>query len=261
MHHMEITHFSIFETIIIIVGLFSVMVYGSSVYVSYKKDRSWPAYRSFLFIAGIFSAVLPLAGPFAEIVHHNFIAHMAGHLFLGMLAPLLIAFSQPMTLLMRALKTNAARNLSKIMRSRYIQIISNPIIASILNIGGLYLIYMTGLFHWMHESVWLFALVHLHVFLAGYLFTISIIYVDLTSHRYSFAYRAVVLVLALGFHKILSKLIYAEPPAGVPIADGEYGAMLMYYGGDIIDFVLIIVLCYEWYQMRSKTSHTYSFFQ
>lgn len=99
----------------------------------------------------------------------------------------------------------------------------------------------------------LFALVHLHVFLAGYLFTMSIIYIDIVTYRYSFLYRAAVLIAALGFHKILSKLIYASPPAGIPIQDGERGAMLMYYGGDIVDLALIIILCLEWYKRAERS--------
>ena len=135
--------------------------------------------------------------------------------------------------------------------------VTNPIIAAILNIGGLFLIYMTDLFTLMHTSAWLYGLVHLHVFLAGYLFTISIIYIDITTHRYSFMYRAIVLVLALGFHKVLSKLIYAAPPDGISKGAGESGALLMYYGGDIIDLGLIVILCWQWYQAHApKTQKT-----
>lgn len=251
-HHMDMTHFALFEAAVIIIAVFGVTGYLAAIYVSYKKDRQWPLARILLWVLGVAAAVLPLAGPLADLAHHNFTAHMWGHLLLGMLAPLLLVFAKPMTLLMRALSTDMAKSLSKILRSRYVQVISNPLVASILNIGGLFVLYMTDLFTLMHTSVWLFALVHLHVFLAGYLFTISIIYVDLNSHHHTFTYRAVILVLALGFHKVLSKMIYAAPPEGVATADAQTGGMVMYYGGDIIDLILIIVLCYEWYRSRVR---------
>ena len=97
-----------------------------------------------------------------------------GHLLLGMLAPLLIALSAPMTLLLRTLNVNYARKLSRLLRSHPIRFFSHPIVASILNIGGLWLLYTTNLYTAMHGNLLLHIIVHIHVFIAGYLFTISI---------------------------------------------------------------------------------------
>lgn len=256
MHHTDMANMTFIENLALIIALVTIALYLTAAYISvYKRRRPWPISRTLLFVVGVLTGLMALAGHLAESAHHNFTAHMMGHLLLGMLAPVLMAFGQPMTLLMRTLKTKHARNLSLIMRSQFVKFISNPITASILNIGGLYLLYMTNLFHIMHESTWIFVLVHLHVFLAGYLFTISIIYVDITAHRYSFTFRAIVLILALGFHKVLTKLIYANPMAGFSTEDIHQGAMLMYYGGDIIDLILIITLCYEWYRNRTAKVH------
>lgn len=61
----------------------------------------------------------------------------------------------------------------------------------------------------MHESLFLYVFIHIHVFLAGYLFTVSLAYVEPIPHRTSFLYRSSILVLALAAHGILSKYIYA----------------------------------------------------
>ena len=61
-------------------------------------------------------------------------------------------------------------------------------------------------------------------------------------------FRAIVLVCSLAGHSILSKYLYAHPPIGVSSADAETGAMLMYYGGDLIDLGLILIFCYQWYK-------------
>lgn len=255
---MNSINFAAFGSMSAVLAAVCLLLYPFAVFLSNKKHRKWPAFRYLFWASGILTAAAALTGPLFNASHASFTAHMAGHLLLGMLSPLLLVLSKPMTLLMRALNVAAARRLSRILKSRYVQFISNPVTASILNIGGLYLIYKTGLFTMMHSSLCLFALVHLHVFLAGYLFTISIIYIDLTSHRYSFMYRSVVLVLALGFHKILSKLIYAAPPQGISRQDGEKGALLMYYGGDLIDLCLIIILCYQWYKNTSLKRSMFS---
>lgn len=253
MHNMA-AYFPIIEISAMSVAAAVIILYLTGVYVSkYKKNRPWQMSNTLFFVSGILTGLLPFVGHLGESAHQNFTAHMMGHLLLGMLAPVLVAFGRPVTLLMRTLPTKYARKISIVMRSWFIQLITNPVTAAILNIGGLYMIYMTGLFHLMHTSAIVFILLHLHVFLAGYLFTVSIINVDLKVHRYSFIFRAAVLVTALGFHKALSKFIYAGAVSGFPSSDREQGAMLMYYGGDIIDLFLIIVLCNEWYRNRLNT--------
>ncbi|GAA0330200.1 hypothetical protein GCM10008967_20880 [Bacillus carboniphilus] len=90
--------------------------------------------------------------------------------------------------------------------------------------------------------------VHVHILVAGYVFTASMIYLDPIPHRYSFPYRTSVFVVTLGAHGVLSKYIFAHPPSGVPETQAQAGGMLMYYGGDLIDAILIFILCLQWYQ-------------
>lgn len=247
-------HFFILEIIAASIAIAALILYPAAMYNSNRKHRPWKKRRYLLFAAGVIIAASALTGPLAGLSHTDFTVHMFGHLMLGMLGPLLILLGKPMTLIMRTLNVSDARKWSKFLNMKYVKFISHPITASILNIGGLFLIYKTGLFELMHTSVLLYAAVHLHVFLAGYLFTMSMIYIDIVTHRCSFLYRAVILVTALGFHKILSKLIYASPPAGISRQDGESGAMLMYYGGDIVDLALMVILCLEWYKRAGRRS-------
>lgn len=219
------------------------------------NNIKWPVYRTICLSSGVFLAILAVAGPLADLSHTDFSAHMLGHLFLGMSAPLLIALSAPMSLLLRTLSVHSARRLIRILSSRPLSLYTHPIVASILNIGGLWLLYTTGLFGLMHENIFLYILVHFHVFAAGYLFTISMIYTDPIPNRFSYLYRAIVMVFALAGHAILSKYIYAHPPAGVPAGHAELGAMIMYYGGDLIDIILIFLLCRQWYRAaRPRTN-------
>ncbi|GGC98744.1 membrane protein [Thalassobacillus devorans] len=223
-------------------------LYMGAVFLSNGRHRRWPFYRSVLWGIGTSFAILSVAGPLAERAHVDFTAHMLGHLFLGMLAPLLMALAAPMTLLLRTLPVKNARRLTKLLRSKPVRVLSNPITATILNIGGLWLLYATDLYMLMHHSLILHVFIHIHVFLAGYLFTISILYIDPTPHRHSYLYRGIVLVTAVAGHGILSKYIYANPPAGIAADQAQAGGKLMYYGGDMIDAVIIFLLCLHWYQ-------------
>lgn len=242
------------EVIWPIVAGVSIVLYFLAAVFTGKKYRSWPVHRYFFWTLGVLCISAAVIGPLAALAHTNFKAHMLSHLLLGMLAPLLIVFSKPMTLLLRVLRTDSARILARLLKSRPIGLLSNPAIAAILNVGGLGVLYLTDLYMLMHHFLFLFILVHMHVFVAGYLFTISIIYIDLSPHRFSYIYRSLVLILALAGHKILSKYIYAHPPAGVPKQQAEAGGMLMYYGGDLIDLALITILCYQWYKTATPNA-------
>ncbi|MTH55695.1 cytochrome c oxidase assembly protein [Bacillus mangrovi] len=222
---------------------------------AFRFRKKWPMYKMLLWTAGILLAVLAVSGPIAEASHTDFRAHMTGHLFLGMFAPLLLVAASPVSLLLKSVPVTAGRKITRLLRSRLVQAVSHPITASVLNMGGLWLLYKTSLYQWMHQYDAVHVLVHLHIFLAGYLFTAAFIYFDPPAHRYSYPLRASILILAFASHAILSKAIYASPPEGVPSGQGEAGAMLMYYGGDASDILMILLFCWHWYKSaRPKES-------
>lgn len=256
-HSNELTIY--IQMLLVIPFVLALFFYLGAVLVSNRKKKRWPLYRVILWIIGVICASLALIGPVADRSHTDFSAHMVGHLLLGMLAPLFMALAAPMTLVLRTLPVRLARHLSRILRSWPIHFVHNPLIASVLNVGGLWLLYTTDLFAMMHESMLLHIFIHFHIFLAGYLFTVSIIYIDPTPHQTSYIYRSIVLLIALAAHSILSKYIYAYPPSNVSTSQAEMGGMIMYYGGDAIEVGLVCILCYQWYKStRSKMNWTNS---
>jgi putative membrane protein len=242
------------DFISIVLILFALIFYILAGYTSNRQHKKWPVHRYFFWGIGLLCVALAIVGPIATRAHHDFTAHMAGHLLLGMLGPLLIALSAPMTLILRTLKVTRARQLIVLLKIKPVRVLSNPIVAACLNFGGLWVLYTTDLYALMQHYLLLHLIVHIHVFLAGLLFTVTMVYIDPVSHRYSYIYRSVVLILSLASHGILSKYIYAYPPAGVAVTQAEHGAMLMYYGGDIIDLLLIWLLCYQWYKSTRTRS-------
>lgn len=219
-----------------------------------RRGRRWPWWRVACAVGGVASGLAAVVlGPAA---HHDFVAHMAGHLLLGMVAPLLLVASAPVTLLLRALPVGAARHVSAVLAGRYLQVVAHPVVAAALDVGGLWLLHATGLHGWMHASSLGHLLVHLHVLLAGWLFTAAILQVDPTPHPSSRRLRAVVLVAFLALHSALGKHVFANPPAGVPRPDAEAGAQLMYYGGDAVDLLLVVGLCWDWYRRTAPRPAT-----
>lgn len=229
------------------------VLYLVAVLSTNRRYKPWPFVRTLFWSAGLFAAAASITGPIVEYAHHDFRYHMIGHLMLGMLSPLLIAMAAPVTLLLRTLPVQQARFIARILRSRPAGILTNPIIASLLNIGGLWLLYTTNLYIVMQQSVFVHILIHAHMFLAGYVFTISMIQIDPSPHRTSFLYRAIVWVLALAAHGILSKWLYAWPPPGVPPEQAKPGGMIMYYGGDAIELIIICIVCFQWFKATGRT--------
>ncbi|MES1041606.1 cytochrome c oxidase assembly protein [Peribacillus simplex] len=237
-----------FGPILLILLALVIVIYIAAVVISNRRYKKWPLYRTLFWILGTICTTSSIIGPIANRAHIDFTAHMVGHLLLGMIAPILLVLAAPITLALRTLDVQSARRLSKLLKSWPLRIISNPITASVLNIGGLWILYTTELYRLMHHNALLHALVHFHVFIAGYLFTASMIYMDPTPHRFNFMFRAVVFTISLAGHDILSKYIFAHPPSGVTKEQAENGGMLMYYAGDAIDVALICILCYQWFK-------------
>ena len=198
----------------------------------------WPRHRTAAWYAGLAAATAGL------LLDGDFGTHAAGHLLLGMVAPLLLVLAAPVTLALRALPADRARRLSRLLRSRPLRLLTSPAVAAVLDVGGLWLLYTTDLYALAARQPAVHLVVQAHVLLAGYLFTAALVGVDPAPHRPRPAVRAAVLVLAAAAHAVLAKHLYGAPPAGVP--DARAGALLMYYGGDAVEVALAVLLCREW---------------
>ena len=199
-----------------------------------------------------FSGAAAVSRPLAEAADTSFTAHMVAHLLLGMLAPLLLALGAPITLLLRAFPVPAARRVSRVLASGPARFLTEPVVAAVLSLGGLWALYLTGLYPAMHHHPVVHVVVHVHLIVAGYLFTIAIVSVDPLPHRRSDLHRAVILILGLAAHDILAKYLYAHPPVGVSASAAESGAMVMYYGGDAVDVAIMVLLCARWYRTTGR---------
>lgn len=224
--------------------------YVVAVRVIHRRGDPWPIRRTVSWCAGLLAAAVAVTGG----GHGDFTAHMTGHLLLGMAAPMLLVLAAPITLVLRALPVAGARRLSRFLRTRPLRILTHPVTAAVLNAGGLWALYTTGIYPRMGEHAGLHVLVTVHTVAAGFLFTAAVIGVDPAPHRPGRRTRALVLIAFLAAHDILAKYVYAHPPAGVAAAPAEAGARLMYYGGDLLDLLLITIFLRQWYTAVAPAS-------
>ncbi|MGX7723839.1 cytochrome c oxidase assembly protein [Rhodococcus pyridinivorans] len=233
--------------VVLLVAALGVALYLGAAVRLRRRGDAWPWWRDASVAAGAgavaATAVVPLpGGPFT--------AHMAGHLLVGMVGPLLIVLGRPVTLLLRTVPVGGARTgLLTVLHSRPAALLTAPAVAAVLDMGGLWVLYRTPLFAAMHDDTLVAAVVHLHVFAAGMLFTIAICRLDPLRRRYGLPHLAVVLLVAGAVHAVLAKTLYAQSPPGTMFAasDLQAGAQLMYYGGDAVGVALAVVLAVRWY--------------
>lgn len=227
--------------------------YGAGLAVLHQRSVRWPASRTGCLLAGslcVCAAVLPPVSSHDE----YFPVHTGQHLLLGMAAPGFLALSAPVTLALRTLPPAPRRAALRLLHGRPIRIVSSPVTAVILDIGGLYALYLTGLYQAAENNDLIHAAVHLHMFLAGCLLSWAIIGIDPIRHRPGIRARLAALIIAGAGHDTLAKLMYAHnlPSGGGSVASRHLGAELMYYGGTIIGIALAIVVMAQWYRSTGR---------
>lgn len=245
-----------------VLGILGIMIlaYLAAVFIQDRVKRSWNRWRVVFFLAG--STVLAVAF-FPQVVewaHHDLRAHMIQHLLIGMFAPLGLVLSAPVTLVLRTLPNTAARHIIYLLRSPPLQVFSHPVTALGLNIGGMYLFYLTPLYSISLQIPAAHYAVHIHFFLAGYLFCWSILAgPDTAPHQPGMKFRLFILFLSIAAHAILGKLMYGHLYPRLTFHSAEEiqaAAQLMYYGGDIAELLLAIALFTMWY--KNPASSRYS---
>lgn len=219
-----------------------------------RRGDAWSPWRDVSFAAGACGVAWAAVGaPGAP--GGPFTSHVVRHLVVAMAAPLPLVLARPLTLVLRSLGPGRIRRgLVTVARSRLAGWAAFPPWAALVDVGGLWLLYRTELFAVLGDRPVPHAVVHAHMAAAGLLFTWSVCQLDPVRHRWGTALRGVTLLAAGAAHAALAKSLYAVPPPGtaVPAADLQAGAQLMYYGGDVAEAALAVVLGVGWYTASGR---------
>jgi putative membrane protein len=241
--------------------LLTLLALAAAVYVGLavrqrRGPRGWSAWRIAAHVSGILLAAVALLPRLVPFPSGDFREHMLQHLLIAMLAPLGLALSAPVTLVLRSVPKRYGRVIGRWLRSRYMRIVSNPVVALILNVGGMAVLYFTPLYAATMRNTVLHHFVHWHFLLAGYLFVWVIAGPDPGLHRPSVPARLVVMGVAIAVHASLAQLMYAGLYVAVPAPAQQLqgAAELMYYGGDIADLLLAFALVSTWRPRRAHAS-------
>jgi putative copper resistance protein D len=154
---------------------------------------------------------------------------MIAHMLLGMIAPIGLVLSAPITLALRTLpqgRTSSERGVRalalKALHSRYSIILTNPITALALFDGSLFVLYFTDLFGLLMQNHAGHILMNIHFILAGFLFFNVVIGVDPSPRKYPHILRIVILFGAMSLHAFFSVALMSETTL---IDGGYYGSL------------------------------------
>ena len=227
--------------------------YGIVLYRLRRRGVHWPVTRVAAMLAGSLCAAAAVLPPIAS--HDElFPVHVAQHLLLGMAAPAFLALSAPVTLALRTLPRRPRRMLLRLLHGFPVAVLAAPATAVVLDLGGLYALYLTGLYQAAEHNDLVHAAVHVHMFLVGCLLSWTVIGLDPVRRRPGTWVRLTALIIVAAGHDTLAKLIYAWnlPAGGGPIASRHIGAELMYYGGTVIEVALAAVVMAQWYLVSGR---------
>lgn len=230
----------------------AVAVYLAAAHRLRSRGDAWPRARDASFGAG---GVLTAWAVLGEPPGGPFTSHMAQHLALGMAAPLLLVLARPLTLCLRSLPPGRVRQgLLRVAHARPVGVLLFPPVAAAVDAAGLWLLYRTGLFSAVQHHPALHGAAHAHVWAAGLLFAFAVCKLDPVRHRWSLAVRGTALLAVGVLHSVLAKSLYAAPPPGTAFTVGDLhtGAQLMYYGGDLAELALAVVLAARWYTATGR---------
>jgi len=202
-----------------------------------RNGIKWPVGRTIAFALGISVIDFATSGGLGLYSFFSFSHHMMAHMLLGMVAPIGIVLGAPITLALRALPAGRILTdsdevggigeeverglrglLTVILSSRFVAILSNPIVALAIFDGSLFALYFTPIFDLLMGSHLGHIAMSLHFLLAGIFFFHVIIGIDPRPKQYPFIFRIVILFAAMSIHAFFSIALLSS----TTLIGGEY---------------------------------------
>jgi putative copper resistance protein D len=232
-----------------------------------RRGVAWPLGRTVSWLAGLttLGAVTLLGvGKYAYLL---FSVHMAQHLALSMVVPVLLVLGAPVTLALRALRPAAdpavrgpREWLLAVVHSRALRVLSHPVTALLLVVGSLYGLYFSGLFAVLMRSHLGHLLMLAHFVASGYLFFWMLIGIDPGRRRLPHPVLILVHLASMSFHAFFGVALMQarglvaagwfgmlHPPWRTSLAaDQSMAAGIAWSFGEIPAAAVFVVLVVQW---------------
>ncbi len=242
--------------------------YAWAVRAIQRHGGRWPITRSAAAVTAGLAAVAATNGWIAANDDARFSAHAVQHLLLGLVLPLGVVLSAPLTLALRTSSSPTRQRLRSWSTARWLRIAGHPLVAGSLFSVTIVAMYATPLFVWSLTSPVVHVLVHAYLVAVGVLFFWPLVGFDPPPVRVPHPARVGILFLVLPLHALLAvALMESSRPvggatavrlatqAGVdPMAEQHLGAGLLWLAGEPIALVALAVAMYRWWRADTAFS-------
>jgi cytochrome c oxidase assembly factor CtaG len=231
----------------------------------------WPWWRVLSFVAGavcLFGVTGTWLNGYSMVL---FSMHMAQHMVLSMIAPLLLLIGSPVTLALRTLPrgTGAAGApralLLEALHSRFARVVSHPLFTLPLFLVSLYGVYFTSLFDDLMSNPLGHQLMLAHFTVTGLLFFGPILGQDPWPRTAGHGGRLLELVIPAPFHAFFGIAImmagalltttFARPPAGWrvdPMSDQYAAGSIAWSFGELPTVAVLTVVLFSWMNSEER---------
>ncbi len=246
-------------------------LYGWGVLRLAGRGDRWPVGRTVAFVFGVLTVGLTMCTGLNDYGMVMFSVHMVQHMILSMLAPILLLLGAPVTLALRALPTAGKGRLGprellvKLLRSRYLRVITHPAFTIPLFVASLYALYFTALFDDLMRSDAGHVLMMVHFLMVGLIFFWPIMGVDPGPHRPGYVMRMLELFAGMPFHAFfgIALMMASEPmvstflhPAASlrvdPLSDQVAAGGIAWAFSEIPSVVVLVALLFQWYTSEQR---------
>lgn len=248
------------DVVSLVVVVVPAMLYMVGIRRLRVRGRGWRPARTAAFLAGSVVMLLATQSGMARYDTTLFSVHVAQHVLLSMIAPVLLVLGAPVTLALQASGGNTAGGLRTLLRSPAARVITHPVVATAAFALSLYVLYLTPLYELSLRHDVVHAWVHLHFVVVGTLFAAVVVGVDPLPARWPHPLRLLLVGLTLPAHAILGLvLLTADEPlagewyaavergwGGAPLADQHAGAAILWGAGELISVGVALVVVAQW---------------
>lgn len=240
-----------------------------------RRGDAWPVGRTAAWLGGCAVLLVATSSGIGRYGPAMFSVHMAEHMMLSMLAPILLVLGGPVTLALRALPA-AGRSrapgprewLLAAAHSPVARFFTNPLVALPLFVGSYYALYFSDLFAAALPEHPAHVLMNLHFLVTGGLFFWPLIGVDPAPRRLPPVARLGVVFASVPFHAFFGVVLMgadeviggdfyralALPWIDDPLRDQQLGGGLAWASGEIPLLIVIVALLVQWSRIDERSA-------
>nr|WP_238345174.1 cytochrome c oxidase assembly protein [Actinopolymorpha cephalotaxi] len=264
------------DALVLVAAATGVVLYLRGVWRLRTRDLRWPVGRTISWLLGVAVTVFVLCSGIATYAPAMFSVHMAQHMTLTMLSPILLAMGAPVTLALRALPAGRRAEdggrergmrewILTVLHSRVVRVFTHPLVALALYVLSLYAFYFTRLFASAMSSHTGHLLMTFHFLAVGSLYFWPIIGLDPMPRRLPPVGRMLLLFASMPFHAFFGVIVMttttvlgAQWFAGLrlpwldPLADQNVGGGIAWAAAELPVIIVLGVVFAQWVRADAR---------